>query len=110
AGSVEVDQRAALHVGELAGVFFEVYALEVYAARLVADGDLDPAALHEWQVILRDLIALDEVRVRVVLAIELRGFRDVGVQGKAREQRALDGLTVDDRQHARHAETDRTNV
>ena len=97
-------------MGQLAGVLFEVHALEVDPPRGRATGDLHRAAFDERQVVLGDLVALDQVRVRVVLAVELGRLGDLGAQCQAGQQRVLDRDAIHDRQHAGHAQTDRTDV
>ena len=98
ARAVVVDQRPAAGVGQLAGVFFEVHPLEADPARRrVADGDLEEAAFDQRHVVLRDLIALDQVRIGIVLAIELGRFGDLGVHGQAGQQRVFDRHAIHDR-------------
>ena len=62
-------------VRELAGVFFDVRAgdADTFGASAVFDGDddVEVSALRDWLVELRDLVALGQVRVEVLLAIEL---------------------------------------
>ena len=81
-----------------------------------ADGDLaalgrhrhrQPAVAGQRQGVLADLVALRQVRVEVVLALEAdRIGLDVAVEGQAGEHHQLDGAPVDDRQRARHAHAD----
>ena len=110
ARTIEVDQRAAWHVGELASVLLEVDSLEMDPPRRGTIADLDPAALDQRQVVLRDLVPLDEIWVGIVLAIELGGLRDLGVHCQAGEQGVLDRHAVHHRQDPGHAQTDRAHV
>ena len=48
------------------------------------DLDLEPAVRGQRQVVLRDLVALQQVRVGVVLAVELGVLRDLAVEGERR--------------------------
>jgi hypothetical protein len=64
----------------------------------------------EWEVVLRDLIALHEVGVWVVLAVELGEGGDRAVESEAGKEGLADGFGVDDRECAGHSETDRADV
>ena len=77
AAAVVVDVGAAIGIGEalvqrLAGVLFHVDAREADAAALAVDGDVEAAAERERPLVLRDLVALRQVRIEVVLAREDR--------------------------------------
>ena len=74
-------------VDALAGVVLHVNAGHANAFRGAIDHDIDVAPLGEWLVILRDLVALGQVRVEVVLAGETRVRADAAIQ----RQRAFDG-------------------
>ena len=88
----------------------EVHAFEIDAARLTVGGDLDPAAFDQGQVVLRDLVTLDQVGVRIVLAVELGGVWDLAIQRESSHDGQLDCPAVDDRQDAGHAQADRADV
>src|SRR5690606_37868328 len=113
-GAVHIDQRVALGavvaVEEPSGVLLEVDALEVDGLRAAVDLDLEFAAEAEGLVELGDLVALHQVRIGVVLAVELRVARNLAAEREASHQRVGHGLLVDDGEHARHAEADRTDV
>ena len=52
---------------------------------------VDPPALAEGQVVLRDLVVLRQVRVVVVLAVELGERGDLAPAGETHPDRVLDG-------------------
>ena len=72
--------------------------------------DIDVAVLGERLVVLRDLVALGQVRIEVVLAGEARVRADAAVQ----RQRAFDGqfhgLAAQHRQRAGQAQADRADI
>ena len=68
-----------------------------------------PAAAQR-DVVLRDLVALRQVRIEVVLSVELRALGDVAPQRQTDHQPVVDGLGVDDRQAPRQTEAARTGV
>ena len=112
---VDVDQARrnpvrAGHVGELGGVLLEVDTGDADPLGRTADRDLDRPVHTQRQVVLRDLIPLHEVGIGVVLAIEFGVVRDLAVERKPGHDREVDGLAVDDRQHAGHAQADGTDV
>ena len=72
ADSVEVDEAALVRVHALAGVLLEVDALEL-AVAIAVDGNATADA--ERLVELADLVALRQVGIEVVLAVELRDRR-----------------------------------
>ena len=72
--------------------------------------DVEPAVLAEGQVVLRDLVALHQVGVGVVLAVELGERRDGAIEGEARQKGLIDGLGVDHGQGAGHTQADRAYV
>ena len=64
--------------------------------------DLHPAVLADRQLVLRNLVALRQVRVEVVLAGEPVHRRDRAVQRQPCPDSELDRLLIDDRQDPRH--------
>jgi len=95
-----------MRVEEAAGVFLEVDALEADEAGALGGLDLEAAVEAEGHVVLGDLVALGEVRVGVVLAVELGVLGDGAAQGEAGEDGVADGLLVDDGEGAGEAEGD----
>ena len=115
AGAVEVHERAlrlvdGALVEQLAGVFLEVDAGDAAAARLAPHIEIEMAAPAERQIVLRDLVALRQVGIEIVLAIELGKLRDFAVQRQRGADGRLDRPPVDHRQRARQPEADRAGV
>jgi len=70
----------------------------------------DLALAHERRFVLADLIALRQIGIKVVLAIE-HGFEiDARLEPEAGAHCLLDALLVDDRQHARHGGIDERHL
>ena len=68
-------------------------------------------ALADDRVVeLADLVALRQVRVEVVLAVEAREAVDPRLQPQPGPHRLLDAEAVDHRQHARHRRVDQADV
>ena len=78
-------------VDRLAGVFFQVGACQVDAMELIADEELERAALHHRRLVLADLVALGQVGIEVVLAREDRQRRDRGVDREPEPDRRRRG-------------------
>ncbi len=116
AGAVQVDGGLLVGIGEalvqaLAGVFFEMYACDADLLCLAAvNGDFDESEFGEGLVVLRDLVALREVRIEIVLAGKDRGLVDAAVQGHRGQCRELHNSLVENGQRARHAEADGADV
>jgi hypothetical protein len=70
----------------------------------------DDATGGERQLVLRNLIALGQVGIEVVLAREDRSLLDGAAERQRRTDRVVDRGVVQYRQRARQAETDRTDV
>ena len=62
------------------------------ADRLAVDRELEMSVERQRQVVLRDLVALGQVRVEVVLAVELGEGGDVAVQRERGAHREVHGL------------------
>src|SRR5258708_13825558 len=92
---------------QAAGVLREVRAADADAlGRPVVAGDLEPALHREREVELRDLVALRQVRVHVVLTVEFRVLGRPAVERDARGDRELDRAAVRVRERARQPEAD----
>ena len=59
---------------------------------------------------LRDLVALRQVGIEIVLAVENRAQVDLGFEPEAGANGLRDAFLVDDRQHARHRRIDERDV
>ena len=66
------------------------------------------SARRQGQVVLRDLVALRQVGIEVVLAVPAGHLRDRGANRQSRRQNVLDGALVDHRQRPGQAEADGT--
>ena len=83
------------------GLFISLVAL--------ANLDRQRAAADDGQLVLADLVALGQVGVEVALAGKDVVGLDFAAQGQGHAQRELHGAAVDDRQHPRHTQADRTD-
>ncbi len=72
--------------------------------------DLDRALAHDRVLELRDLIALRQIGVEVVLAVEHRAQVDLGVEAKTGAHRLLHAALVDHGQHAGHGGVDQRHL
>ena len=108
AGAVEIDQGVlrVLVVDRLAGVLFEMQPLDPHLQCLVVDVDLDFTRADDRLLVLRDLIALRQVGIEVVLAVEHRDEIDLRFQPQAGAHGLRDASLVDHRQHAGHGRID----
>jgi hypothetical protein len=84
-----------------ARVFFEVGTHQAHGFLLVAQEELDLAALHHRNFKLADLVALGQVGVEIVFAGKNAHGRNVGAEGQSQFDSALDSLAVHHRQRAR---------
>ena len=66
--------------------------------------EFQAAIQGQRKVVLGNLVAFHQVRIGVVLPVELRVFRNAATQGEAGHDGVFDGLTVDHRQGARKPE------
>ncbi len=113
AGAVEIDEgHVGVHVVDrLAGVLFEVDALDAHPARHARPHVDDHLALADDRVVeLRNLVALRQVGVEVILAVEGGDQIDLGLQTQPGAHRLLDAIVVDHRQHPRHRRVDEGDV
>ena len=112
AGAVEVDVGVlgVLVVDRLAGVLLQVQPLDADLERLAVDVDLHLALADDRLLVLRDLIALRQVGIEVVLAVEHRGQVDLGVEPQAGAHGLRDASLVDHRQHAGHGRIDERDM
>ena len=110
AAAVEVDDRrvgavdapARADVDELGRVLLEVHAVDAHVAQ--------PPAAAQGLVVLADLVALRQVGIEVVLAVEDRPRRELAAQRQPDHQAVVDRLGVGHRQRAGQAEADRAGA
>ena len=120
AGAVEVDVGVLgmLIVQRLAGVLLQMQPLDADLQPLAAcpgprsgvGVDLHHALADDRPLVLRDLIALRQVGIEVVLAVEHGDEIDLGVEPEARAHGLRHASLVDHRQHARHGRIDERDV
>ena len=93
------------------GVLLQVYAFDAHQARCsVAQFDEDFALSHNRMIELADLIALRQVRVKVVFAIKCRKCVDMCFEPKPGPHRLRHAFFIDDGQHAGHAGVDKCHI
>ncbi len=97
-----VDAPGLPHVHQLGRVLLEVDAVQAHVAQMTAAAQRD--------VVLGDLVALGEVGIEVVLAVEDRPRGDLAVERQTHHQPVVDRLRVDGRQRARKPEADRARA
>ena len=95
----------------LAGVLLEMQALDPDRDALGRRHVDDHHALADDRVlVLRDLIALRQIGIEIILAVEDRAQIDLRLEPEAGADRLLDAFLVDDRQHAGHGGVDERDV
>ena len=98
-------------VEALAGILFHVQACDADAfCAAIAGGHVDPAVLGQGLVKLRNLIALGQVGIEVVLAGEDGTLAHLAVDGQRGQRGKLDGLFVEHRQSAGQSQAHRADV
>ena len=112
AGAVEVDERhgGVLVVQRLAGVLLEMQPLDADPDGAVRHVDRDLALAHHRRLVLADLVALRQVRIEIVLAVEHRAQVDLGLEPEPGAHRLGDAFLVDHRQHAGHRGIDQRHL
>ena len=113
AGPVEVDirHRGALVVQRLAGVLFQMQPLDAHGGRFaVRQLDHHLTLAHDRRLVLADLVALRQVRIEIVLAVEHRAQIDLRIEAEPGAHRLRDAEFVDDRQHAGHRRIDQRDM
>ncbi len=125
ARAIQIDVRKAIDIRQsfvniLAGVFFEMQARDLHGHRppvvrvagFVAIGghDLKGAVCRKRLIVLRDLIALGQVGIKIILAREDRSLVDVQSQRQRCARAEFDRAPIQHRQRARQTETHGTRV
>ena len=115
AAAIQIDGRGFRGLGEafmqaLAGVFFQMHAGDADLLGAATDFDLDGAMLGQGLVILRNLVALGQVGIEIILAGENRSFVDAAVQRHGRQRGELHCFAVQHRQRSRQTQADGTNI
>ena len=112
AGTIEVDVAivGVLIVDGFAGVLLQMQALDTDDFGFAVRFDLDLAFADNWLLELADLVALRQVGVEVVLAVENRAVVDLRLEAETRANGLGDALFVDDGEHSRHRRIHQRNV
>ena len=94
-----------------AGVLLQMQPLDADRDGLAAvEFDHDLALAHDRRLVLADLVALRQIRIEIVLAVEHRAQIDLRVQPEPGAHRLPDAFLVDDGQHARHRRIDQRDM
>ena len=72
--------------------------------------DHDLALADDRVLVLADLIALRQIGIEIVLAVEHRAMIDLRLEAEAGADRLRDAFLVDHRQHARHGRVDQRDL
>ena len=117
AGSIKVDTRVTSYdaVYRLARIFLQVRArqvngLDIGFTVLGFDGERQLAAHNDGQLELTDLIALRQIGIKIVLAVEYRVTGDFCLDRKAELDRLLNGPFVEYRKCPRERKVDIARV
>jgi hypothetical protein len=94
----------------LAGVFLHMNARQADVRGGAVNGDVEPAAECQRPLVLRDLIALRQIRIEVVLAREDRFRLETAPQRECRLDGVVDGNRVEDGKRAGKPEADRADL
>src|SRR6266851_38490 len=96
---------------QFARILLEVEPLYAHGHGLAVRHVEDDFALADHRrLVLADLIALRQIRVEIILAIEHRIQVDPRFESKPGADGLLDAFVIDHRQHARHGGIDERNV
>ena len=110
---VEVDASLAVKilVQRLARIFFQVGTGDTYGAgSAVLELDLKAAATDDGSLELADLVALGQVRVKIILAVEHRAPANVRANTEPEHDGVAHRQGVQYRQHAGHGQVDGTGL
>ena len=95
---------------EFSGIFFHMGACDAQALHFAVDFDIEVAVFTDRQVELRGLEILRKIGVIIVFAVEFAEAGDLAVQSKTGADSVFEDFLIQDRQHARQAETDRAYI
>ena len=105
-----------LVVQRLAGILLQMQSLDAdfdvleIAAAIRPDRNRDDALADDRLLVLRDLVALRQVGIEVVLPVEHRFVVDLRLEAEAGADRLPDAFLVDHRQHAGHRRVDQRDI
>src|SRR5271165_3225643 len=66
--------------------------------------------LSQRLVVLRNLVALRQIRIKIILARKDRSLIDAAIQSQSGQSSELDRLPIQNRQSPRHPQAHRTNI
>src|SRR5687768_9179274 len=92
------------------GILLQMDATNPYLFYACFRFDLDSPIRGEWLIVLRDLVALGEVRVEVIFACENTFGVDFAIERQPDSDRQLDGFFVENRERARLTCANRTDI
>src|SRR4051794_1026873 len=95
---------------ETSGVLFQMHACDANSSSGTIRPEFDPALRRNWQIVLRNLIALRQIGIDVVLAIEFIERWDRAVERQSSHDRLADSCAVDDWQHPRKPQANRAGM
>ena len=115
AASVEVQMRVSAGIRKplvqgFSGVFFHMDALYSNFLSGAVHGNFNVAVLRQRPVVLGDLIALREIRIKVILARPLRFRIDAAVEPDCSSGGNADGDAVQHRKRAGQSQAHRTGI
>ena len=94
-----------------AGVFLQMDAPDAHALGCaIFQVDFQLAIFTKGQLVLADLVSFGQIWISVIFARKDRTFIDAAIERKARHDDVFNGLLVDHRKHAGHAEADRAHM
>ena len=94
---------------QLAGILLQMYAADADGLLALRRPDHQPAVHSQRLLVLRDLIALGQIGIEIILTREDAGVLHLAFQRQSDTDGKFDGSLIHDRQRARHARTDGTN-
>src|SRR5436305_6462152 len=96
---------------QLARILFQMQSLDPYRdGAAIGQFNDDLSFADDRRLVLAYLIALRQIGIEIVLAVDHRAPIDPGVEAKAGADRLPYAFLVDDRQHARHRRVDERDV
>ena len=112
AGAVQIHVGVVrvLVVEALAGVLLKMQALDANLEGVVLEIDDDDAFADDGVLVLRNLIALRQIGIEIVLPVEHRMMIDLRLEAEACADRLGHAFLVDHRKHARHRRVDKAHM
>ena len=99
-----------LVVQALAGVLLQMQPLDADLEGIVLEIDRDHALADDGVLELRDLIALRQIGVEIILPVEHRAMVDLRLEAEAGADGLRHAFLVDDGQHAGHRRIDEAHM